>query len=139
MEHRINILDKIQNIIFKKSNPRVVIILHDLSMIIIAWLLSWIMRFNLNFPFPGWKTSVALLPVIIITQSIVLWRFNLYRGIWRFASLTDLLNIIKASLLGALCITLILFIMFRLSGIPRTILILYPVFLVFLLGGSRFL
>ncbi|MEE8379350.1 MAG: polysaccharide biosynthesis protein, partial [Gammaproteobacteria bacterium] len=56
---------------------------------------------------------------------------------WRFASLPDLWNIFRASIIGALCVTLVLFISIRLDGIPRSILILYPVFLIFLLGGPR--
>jgi len=51
--------------------------------------------------------------------------------------LPDLWNIFRAAIIGALCITLVLFISIRLEGIPRSILVLYPVFLIFLLGGSR--
>ena len=138
MEHRNNFLDKIQNLINFRINPRSIVIIHDLTMIVVAWLSSWLIRFNLHFPFQGWETSIKILPIVIIVQSIILWKFKLYRGIWRFASVNDLWNIIKASLLGALCITLILFILIRLTGIPRTILVLYPIFLVCLLGGSRF-
>ena len=68
---------------------------------------------------------------------MVYWRFNLYRGIWRFASLPDLWNIFRASILGAMLIMMALFILTRLESVPRSILLLYPTLLMLLLGGPR--
>ena len=75
--------------------------------------------------------------VALLIQAIIFWRFHLYKGIWRFASLPDLWNIFRAALFGSLCISLALFILFRLEGVPRSIFILYPMFLIFFLGGPR--
>jgi len=137
MKYWPRILDTIQKIIIRKINYRTVVVLHDLIMVAVAWLLAWLVRFNLEIPYPGWERSIYILPNILALQAVIFWRYKLYRGRWRFASLPDLWNIIKASLLGALCITLIMVIMYRLVGIPRSILIMYPIFLIFLLGGSR--
>jgi FlaA1/EpsC-like NDP-sugar epimerase len=113
------------------------VIIHDLLMSVLAWQFSWWARFNFTFPFEFWEKSLLLIPLIVLTQMIVFRRFRLYRGIWRFASIPDLWNIFRASIFGALSITLICFILFRLEGIPRSILILYPFFLMFFLGGPR--
>ena len=106
-------------------------------MSVLAWQFSWWARFNFDFPFQDWEKSLLLMPLVIIIQVIVFRRFRLYRGIWRFASIPDLWNIFRASIFGALLITLMCFILFRLEGIPRSILILYPFFLMFFLGGPR--
>ena len=45
-------------------------------------------------------------------------RQGLYRGIWRFASVPDLLNILKASMFGLLAILFVLFIYNRLGVVP---------------------
>ncbi len=103
----------------------------------LAWQLAWLARFNFEFPFFNWQLSLYTLPFILLVQGFVYNRFNLHRSLWRFASLPDLWNIIRASIIGALSITLVLFLWSRLEGIPRSILILYPVFLMFLLGGPR--
>jgi FlaA1/EpsC-like NDP-sugar epimerase len=118
-------------------SKRTIIIVHDLVMAALAWQLAWLARFNFEFPFHGWKTALALMPVIVAVQGAVYFWFRLYRGRWRYASVPDLWNIVRASLLGALCITLALFILFRLEEIPRSILILYPVLLVMCLGTPR--
>ena len=113
------------------------IIIHDLFMSVLAWQFAWLARFNFVFPFESWQLSVLTIPLVLIVQSIIFGRFRLYRGIWRFASIPDLWNISRASVFGALSITIICFLAFRLEGIPRTILILYPFFLVFFLGAPR--
>lgn len=113
------------------------VIIHDMLMAALAWQVAWWLRFNLNFPFYNWELSFYTLPVVLLVQGLVYQRFKLHRGLWRFASLPDLWNIFRAAIFGALCITLVLFIWSRLEGIPRSILVLYPVLLMFFLGGPR--
>lgn len=120
-----------------RLNRRWSVIAHDAAMAGIAWLLAWLARFNFEFPYFGWEQSLFLLPEVTLVQGLVFWYFGLYRGLWRFASIPDLWNIIKAAVLGALAISLLLFIQTRMQGIPRSILVLYPIFLVLLLGGPR--
>jgi len=68
---------------------------------------------------------------------VVFWRFGLYRGIWRFASLPDLKRIVLAVGVAALLIPLVL-ILFRVNtALPRSVLILDPLLLIILMGGSR--
>ncbi len=103
----------------------------------IAWQGAWWLRFNLDFPFYNWQLSFYTLPFVLLIQGLVFRRFRLYRGLWRFASLPDLWNIFRACFVGALSITIMLFMWSRLEGIPRSILILYPILLMFFLGGPR--
>jgi FlaA1/EpsC-like NDP-sugar epimerase len=64
---------------------------------------------------------------------------GLYRGLWRFASVPDLWNILKAALLGLLALALGLALYNRLGTVPRAVLVLYPFVLVGLLGMPRLL
>jgi len=118
-------------------NKKIAVILHDFTMTAIVWQGSWWLRFNFDIPDDYWEISLYTLPLILLIQGLVFWRFNLYRGLWRFSSLPDLWNIFRAAVFGALCITLVLFISIRLEGIPRSILIMYPIFLIFFLGAPR--
>ncbi len=64
--------------------------------------------------------------------------FGLYRGMWRFASVKDLIRIFKAVLVGTSINMLILFIFIRLEGVPRTVVLIHPALLILGLGGARF-
>ena len=113
---------------------------HDLTMIPIAWLLAYWIRFNLgdipvDYLYPGLTALMFVVPI----QILAYWRFGLYRGMWRFASMADMMRIGKATLLGSALLVVTLFIFTRLQGIPRSVLILYPIILVLLLGGPRFI
>ncbi|MEX2353438.1 MAG: polysaccharide biosynthesis protein, partial [Gammaproteobacteria bacterium] len=63
------------------------VILHDLAMATVAWVSAWWIRYNLAVPFPGWEVCLYTLPIVVVIQAILFRRFNLYRGLWRFASL----------------------------------------------------
>ena len=119
------------------STRKTVVIFHDFLMASLAWQLAWWIRFNLEFPYYNWQLSLYTLPLIVVVQGLVFHRFRLHLGLWRFASLPDLWNIFRAAVFGVLCISVVLFIAIRLEGIPRSILLLYPILLIFLLGGPR--
>ena len=119
-------------------NPRTLaVILHDLAATMVAWVAAYWLRLNLNLP-PEYVAAVlATLVWVVPLQALVFWAFGLYRGIWRFASLPDLKRIMMAIGLGALLIPLGLF-LFRVSVVvPRSVLILDPLLLILLMGGSR--
>ena len=113
---------------------------HDLLMIPVAWLGAYWLRFNLDvIPEPFLVRALEMLPVIVVIQGIIFWYFGLYRGVWRFASIPDLVRISKAVVFGVgLCAVGIFFIT-RMQGIPRSAFPLYGFLLLGLLGGPRFL
>lgn len=119
---------------------RTLVIAHDLGMIVLAWGLALWTRFNFELPPPQYlNAALHALPVVLLLQGSVAWYFRLYRGLWRFASLRDLSNILISASCGVLAIALALFVIDRLEGIPRSVLVLYPLFLVCCLGGPRLL
>src|SRR4030067_1247489 len=122
-----------------KFNVRTVLaVLHDAIAAALAWIFAYLLRFN--FELPGefaaemWNTLVWVIPL----QVVIFWRFNLYRGIWRYASTTDLRRIFLAVMLSAAAIPL-LFLMLRQDWvIPRSVLVINPLLLILMMGGSRF-
>src|SRR5690606_18114376 len=89
--------------------PRVAVVAHDLCMVWLCWTGLHQFRYAMLPVAPqtsGWTMQVAL---VLLAQGLVFWRVGLYRGIWRFASVPDLLNILKASIIGVLAIMLVLF------------------------------
>src|SRR4030066_419562 len=119
------------------SSRTVGIILHDILAACFAWLGAYWLRFNLDVPAEFQAAALTTLVWVVPLQAVAFWRFGLYRGIWRFASLPDLKRIALAIGLAALLIPLVL-ILFRVSTVvPRSVLILDPLLLVILMGGSR--
>ncbi|MFO1436500.1 MAG: nucleoside-diphosphate sugar epimerase/dehydratase, partial [Gammaproteobacteria bacterium] len=118
-------------------NRRLAVLIHDLVMVALAWQCAWLARLNLYIPNVEWRPTTASFAIALVTQAIVFWRVGLYRGLWRFASLPDLWNILRSATLGTVLIGIAMFVHTRLELVPRSILVLYPVFLICFLSGPR--
>ncbi len=113
------------------------IILHDIAVAFFAWLGAYWLRFNLSLPSEYLGDALVTLTWVLPLQTVVFSRFGLYKGVWRFASLPDLKRIASAVLLTALLIPIVLYI-FRIDAVvPRSVLLLDPLLLVAIMGGSR--
>ncbi len=123
----------------KLRSPNAVF-LHDMLMVPVAWMGAYWVRFNLGvIPEFALNQALAYLPFVVVTQTVIFRVFGLYRGVWRFASIPDLIRIGKAVGAGVLVIGVGLFLFTRLDGVPRSVLPLYVVLLGLLLCSPRFL
>jgi FlaA1/EpsC-like NDP-sugar epimerase len=122
----------------KAVDNRSLAILHDLAMIPVAWLGAYWLRFNLGtippeYLYPAFQNLAVVVPL----QAIAFHYFGLYRGVWRFASLPDLIRIMRAVLVGIFCFAIAIFFISRMQGVPRSVFVLYGILLVASLGSSR--
>jgi FlaA1/EpsC-like NDP-sugar epimerase len=113
---------------------------HDLIMIPAAWFLAYWLRFNLGEIPPEYlHGALVALPLVVVIQGGANWLFGLYRGIWRFASLPDLMRIAQAVLSGTALTLFLLFVIDRMQGVPRSVPVLYVLLQMLLLAGPRLL
>lgn len=114
--------------------------IHDLIAIPAAWYAAFWLRFNLGeIPHDYLVSATQTLPFLIVVHGAVFWFVGLYRGVWRFASLPDLMRIAQAVVLGVLISTVVLFMLTRIEGIPRSVIPLFGIMLMGFLGVPRFL
>ena len=119
---------------------RWVIFAHDVVWVPLTIALAYLLRFNLMLPERQYLTyGLILVAIATPIHAATYWLFGCYRGLWRFASVPDLLRIIKAVVLGALATGLAAFLFMRLQNVPRTVLVLYPVLLIIGVMGTRML
>jgi FlaA1/EpsC-like NDP-sugar epimerase len=113
---------------------------HDVAMAAISVVLSLYLRLG-NDAFQAWEADRMLLATLLFTMVAggVFWSRNLYRGVWRYASLDDLIAITKAVTLTILIYLPVMFLVTRLEQLPRSILIINWFVLLALLGGPRFI
>lgn len=117
-------------------HPRVAVVLHDLGMTALAWWLAKLLRYALEQG-EGVRFAPLELLVVLVIQGLVFRWTGLYRGVWRFASLPDLWNIVRAVVIGVFLVGVSLFLYDRLDSVPRSVLVIYPLLLAALLGGPR--
>lgn len=118
---------------------RMMAILHDVLVIPLAWFAAFWLRFNLDgIPNEYVLMAINMLPMMIIIQTATFWFVGLYRGIWRFASISDLTRIFRSVVIGCSLSLVLFFCVTRLTGFPRSVMPIYAMLLVIFLGGSRF-
>ena len=120
-------------------NPRTFFaLLHDIAVAIIAWLSAYLLRFNFAIPEEFIASMMQSLSWVVSLQAIVFIGFGLYRGVWRFASVSDLQRIFLAVASATALLTAALFMLQIDIIIPRSVVILDPLLLILMMGGSRF-
>ena len=110
---------------------------HDVIAAGVAWFGAYWIRLNLDLPQPFLSAALFTAAWVIPLQAFIFWRFGLYKGIWRYASLPDLKRILKAVGMAALAIPMVLIMLRSDVIVPRSVFLLDPILLLMLMGGSR--
>ena len=125
-----------QNKIFSRYR-RSILIFIDLFIIVFSFFGAFLLRFD--FTLPGDYSSFYLvwLPIFIVLKLSIFYFFGLYKVIWRFTSIWELLKIVKAVTFGSVTIILCLWFSSGFDGFPRSILLLDYMLTIFATSLSR--
>lgn len=109
----------------------------DLSAVWLAWAAGYVLRFNFTVPTEFAHTGYYIFAMVLPLYGAMFWAFGLYRGLWLFASLPDLIRIVKAVASGAAGTLAIVIIIHPIPVVPRTVLFTTPLLLLCIMGGAR--
>ena len=130
---------KALTLFFKKLHSKLPVLLFDLGSIPFAWFSAYWLRNNFK-PFTHFffsKQALIALALLYSVQIAAYYYFKIYRGLWRFSSLNDVLRILKAVSSTALFVIPLFYLTSVLAFIPRSILPLYALILTTLWCGAR--
>jgi FlaA1/EpsC-like NDP-sugar epimerase len=120
-----------------RSKNFYIMLVVDGCLIAAAYLLAYLLRFEGKIPPQEWATLKATVPYIAIFKLFIFYFFDLYRGMWRYTGLVDLLNILKATITSSAFIILAVLFFYRFQGFPRSVFILDAILTFILIGGLR--
>ena len=115
-----------------------VVFLYDVLATAVAWVGAYVLRFSFSVPAEFLYGMLEPMLWVVPLQAVVFRYFGLYEGIWRFASLPDLMRIVKAVSFAALLVPVGLLLLPPAVVVPRSVLVVQPILLLMLMGGSRF-
>ncbi|MBU1235863.1 MAG: polysaccharide biosynthesis protein [Gammaproteobacteria bacterium] len=120
-------------------NPRTLVaFVHDIGATALTWWLAYLIRFNFDVPAAYSAAGLKALLWVVPIYLAVYIKFGLYRGIWRYASMEDIRQLLIALAIGAL-LTVGATLLLRPSGIPRSVFVLHPILLLVMMAGDRYL
>tara|TARA_Y100000816_G_scaffold292628_1_gene289292 strand:- start:2694 stop:4619 length:1926 start_codon:yes stop_codon:yes gene_type:complete len=117
-----------------RYSKRIIVLLTDVSLCITCTWLAYIIRLEELILFKELNFTPALLSVIIAIP--IYWLFGLYRTIFRFTGLSIIFTILISTLVYGLLYFLVIGV-YGIYGIPRSIGVLQPMLLFFLIILSR--
>ena len=112
---------------------------HDVIMAAASFLLSLFLRLGDDIVFYDGMTLYLSAGIFTVVAGSVFWSMRMYRGVWRYASLNDLMLITKSATLAILVFLVIMFVATRLEDLPRSLPFINWFVLMALLGAPRFI
>ena len=111
----------------------------DIILIIIAHICAYWFRFPDRFASSATFSPqfLSTLPLLIGVKLPIFYAFGLYRGMWRYTGLNDLLNIIKASLVSFCLVVAAIVFVNRFYGFPRSVFFLDAILTFLLISAHR--
>jgi FlaA1/EpsC-like NDP-sugar epimerase len=125
------------------SNPRrALVIAHDLLMTAVAVVASFYIRFEASGLMERRETLFSFLPAFVVYAGFVYFLFHLYQSKWRFASLPDLMNIVRAATVLAVSLLVVDYLLVAPNVLGqyffgKITIALYWILQIALLSGSR--
>ena len=116
---------------------RLVEILADFSAVSIAYVLAYLLRFEGVLSGDLQQLILQSLPIILFVKITCFTGCGLYRGMWRYFGLSDIMTIFKAVTLGSVCSSFVLLYLWRFEGYSRAALMIDWVLTFLAVGGSR--
>ncbi len=116
---------------------RIFEVILDVFLISFAYWLSYFLRYEGSAYGSNFPLFLKTLPIVLACLMLTYFGFGVYRGVWRYTSVTDLITYLKAVTSGiALSIVVIVF-LYHFSGFSRTIFMIYWGIVLLFLAGSR--
>ncbi len=116
---------------------RVFEVLLDVILIVLAYWSAYAIKFEPFSDSPAWKLFLRTLPVLVVVRLAAFLVLGVYRGIWRYTSMDDLITFAKAVAAGSIVSMTIILFKFRFQGFSRAVFAIDALVMLLLLAGSR--
>ncbi|HWP43819.1 MAG TPA: hypothetical protein VNO14_11320 [Blastocatellia bacterium] len=116
---------------------RIFEVLLDAVLAALAYYGAYLLRFDGNPPDEQIIIFAdTLIPVMVIEMLLLLWG-GIYRGLWRYTGMDDLVNIGKSVLMGGAMSAITVLFIYRMQGPSRTVFVLNALLLFIFISASR--
>lgn len=116
---------------------RLLEILIDFALVSLAYVSAHLLRFEGALTFEFQQRIGQSLPLILLIKLACFTGAGLYRGVWRYLGLSDVVTIFKAVTLGSVLAALALLYLWRFEGYSRAVLVIDWMLTFLAVGGSR--
>ena len=124
---------------FPRNLRSALALLHDLFVAIASLWLAYYLRLGAQLEDFAGDFLPIMTPAFTILAMLIFVASGLYRGLWRYASMQDLLTLTKAVSVLLILFYGVLFFFTRLDMVPRSVPVIHWLVMLAMMGGARFL
>src|SRR5437660_2505229 len=117
---------------------RMIVLAVHLGLVATSYLGAYLLRFDFRPPAIEAARFLATLPYLLVLRLLAFRAMGILNGYWRHVGLRDLLNLIVAASLGSAAFFIVLVTVGHWAGMPRSVVLLDWLMIIFLSGGMRF-
>jgi len=114
-----------------------IVFLGDVFLLLLAHYFAYYIRFDGVFENDEIINLLKVLPWMIPFKILALFYFDLYKGMWRYTGIYDLINLIKAVTFSSVAVVFVLLISVHFIGFSRGVFVIDFLLTILLLGGFR--
>jgi len=116
---------------------RIFEVLLDVILVTLSYWSAYAIKFGSFSNSPAWTLFIRTLPLLVFVKMSVFLVMGVYRGLWRYTSLGDLIVFLKAVVLSSAGSVMVILFLFRFQGFSRTAFLIDGVLTFLFLAGSR--
>ncbi|REJ75490.1 MAG: hypothetical protein DWQ47_08425 [Acidobacteria bacterium] len=116
---------------------RIFEVLLDSVLITLAYYFSYVLLFGAFEDTGNWELFIETLPLLIVIKLAAFLLVGVYRGIWRYTGVSDLLTFTKGVVLGSAGSILAILLLYRFRNFSRAVFVVDAILLLAALAGSR--
>lgn len=117
---------------------RAFVVLVHLFLAAAAYFFAFYLRFEFSLPDQYLKIFIDTLFYLVLIKSVTFYFFRIYEGLWRYVSMHDAVQILKANITATVVFFLFIAVFYGLRGYPRSVFIIDFILCVGFLYGVRF-
>ncbi|CAN5439492.1 hypothetical protein BH18ACI2_BH18ACI2_25280 [soil metagenome] len=116
---------------------RIFEVLLDVALIALSYYAAYTLLYGSVSDNNAWALMLRTIPVLVCVKLFALLAAGVYRGLWRYISIDNLIVFAKGVILGSIASVVALVLAFRFAGLSRAVFVLDAILLFMLLTGSR--
>ncbi len=124
----------IVNVSYKR---RIFEVFLDSFLITLSYYAAYVLLWGPIESTPNWDLFIDTLPLLIVLKLFAFLIAGVYRGLWRYTSVSDMLTFTKGVILGSGLSVLAVLLLYRFSNFSRAVFVLDGIILLLAIVGSR--
>jgi len=116
---------------------RLLMLASHVGLFVVSNWAAFLLRFDGDIPAPFAALLTGLLPLLVLLRATAFFAYRLYDDVWRHASVWDVLNIVRATVISSAAFFAVAHLLLGHTAYPRSVILIDALVLIVLASAAR--